>query len=125
MKKLFELENKSLVKLSDLNEISITPKPVERQKVSTCLRVFFEKTYSALLAHPSLNIDEVKDTAAFLKLVIKWWKILNIKAYGADVKHNDPIQAVVKNLDDERLNFLIEFGDIALKMAGPPGKRVK
>ena len=105
LKKLFELERKSLVKLSDLNETSIAPKPIERQKVSTCLRIFSEKTYSALLTHPSLDIAEVEDTAAFLKIVITWWKILNVKAYGADVRHNDPLRAVIENPDENRLLF--------------------
>ena len=109
LKKLFELESESHVKLSGLNEISIIPKPVEGQSI--CLRVFSEKTYSALLAHLSLNIDKVKDTAAFLKIVIKCWNILNGKAYGADVKHNDS--------DNKRLNFLLEFGDMALKWQDP------
>ena len=68
--KIFELEYKSLLKLSEWNEISINAKSVERQRVSSCLRVFSDKTYSALLTHPLLNVDEVKDTVAFLKLVI-------------------------------------------------------
>ena len=67
-KKLFELERKSLVKLSDLNATSIAPKPIiERQTVSTCLRIFLEKKYIALLTHLSSDIAEVEDTAAFLK----------------------------------------------------------
>ena len=109
LKKLFELERRSLVKLSDLNETSIAPKPIERQKVSTCLRIFSEKTCSALLTHPSLDIAEVEDTAAFLKIVITWWKILNVKAYGADVRHNDPLRAVIENPDDNRLLFLLQL----------------
>ena len=43
LKQLYHFESERL-KLSDLNEISIAPKPIERQQVSTCLRVFSEKT---------------------------------------------------------------------------------
>lgn len=48
---LMKLEQGSLVKLSDLDEVSVMPKPIERQKVSTCLKVFSEKTHQALLHH--------------------------------------------------------------------------
>ena len=44
LKQLYHFESERLVKLSDLNEISIIPKPIEKQWVSTCLRVFSEKT---------------------------------------------------------------------------------
>ena len=37
LKQLYSFESERLVKLSDLNEISIAPKPIEMQQVSTCL----------------------------------------------------------------------------------------
>ena len=37
-------ESEKLVKLPDLNEISIALKPIARQTVSICLRTFPEKT---------------------------------------------------------------------------------
>ena len=40
---LYQLESERLVKLSDLNEISIAPKRIERQQVSTCLECFVKK----------------------------------------------------------------------------------
>ena len=42
-KQLYHFESERLVKLADLNEISIAPKPIERQRVSSCLKVFSEK----------------------------------------------------------------------------------
>ena len=42
LKQLYNTESRSFLKLSDLNEISISPKPVERQCVLTVLRVFSE-----------------------------------------------------------------------------------
>ena len=43
LRKLFDLERLGLLKLFDLTEVSIAPKPIERQRVSTCLQVFLEK----------------------------------------------------------------------------------
>ena len=51
--KLYQLESGSLVKLSKLNEVVIEPKPVERQSVASCLRVFSDET--GLLNHPGMK----------------------------------------------------------------------
>ena len=91
----------------------------------TVLRVFSEKTYTALLQHPDMILSDVNDTDIFINKVIIWWKILNVKAIGADTRHNDPLQAVINNPDDNRLNLILQFGDMTLKMAGPKGKRIK
>ena len=69
--------------------------------------------------------SDVNDIAIFINKVIIWWKILNAKAIGADTRHNDPLQAVINNPDDNRLNLILQFGDMALKMAGPKGKCIK
>ena len=62
--------------MSKLNEVSIFPKPIECQKVSTCLRVFCDETLNALLNHPGVsNVEDVQNTAIFLKKVITWWKV--------------------------------------------------
>ena len=96
LKQLFELESGSMIKLSSLNEVAVAPKPVERQRVSSCLRVFCERTYHALLNHSGLS-DDKYDTAIFLNKVITWWKIINVKGKGADIRHNDPLQAVISD----------------------------
>ena len=49
LKQLYELESNGIVQMPKLNEVSIFPKPIERQKVSTCLRVFCDETLNALL----------------------------------------------------------------------------
>ena len=66
--KLYELESNSLVQLSRLNYVAVHPKPVERQRVSTCLRVFSEETIAAFESHEGINKNEVEDTVLFLKL---------------------------------------------------------
>ena len=125
LQKLFELERGNLVKLSDLNEMSIAPKPIERQRVSTCLKVFSEKTHTALLTHPLLDQNEVKDTAAFIYKVLRWWKILNVRSCETSVRRNDQLLGAISDPQDKRLTFLLEFGDMAKKMAGKQRSRVK
>ncbi|XP_076437845.1 uncharacterized protein LOC143277020 [Babylonia areolata] len=123
---LYKLECDSLVKMSDLDEVAVSPKPIERQKVSTCLKVFSEKTHQALLNHPRLEqTDEVKDTAAFILKVLTWWKIVNVKSEFMDDRRRDPLQAAISNPNDERLNTVLQFGEMALEMSGKQGKRQK
>ena len=119
------MERGGLLKLSDLTEVSIYPKPIERQRVSTYLQVFSEKTYAALLTHPSLKTDEVKDSAAFIAKVVKWWKILNVKSIALDIRKNDDNRAPAKDPQDHRLIFFLEFGDMCIRMAGKQGRRIK
>ena len=40
---LKEAESNSLLKLSKLNDVAVSPKPIERQSVSVCLRTFGTK----------------------------------------------------------------------------------
>ena len=91
LKQLYHFESERLVKLSDLNEISIAPKPIKGQQVSTCLRMFSEKTYNALLTQSGISVDK-NDTALFINKVFTWWKILNVKSLQIDKLHNDPLQ---------------------------------
>ena len=129
LKKLHELENLStnIVKMSHLDEISVYPKPIERQKVFTCLKVFCDETYNALLLHPGMSdVENVQDTAIFIKKVLTWWKIINVKGPGAGIRHNDPLEEVIRDPRDTRLDFLLEFGNMCEKMMpGKGGKRIK
>ena len=63
--------------MSKLTEVSVYPKPIERQSVAACLRVFCEVTCTAIINHPGMrNVDGRENTAAFIKIVVNRWKIL-------------------------------------------------
>ena len=95
-----ESESNSGVRgLSNLNEVSVRPKPVERQRVSTCLRVFCEETITALQVYPAVTVTE--GTILFMKKVLDMWKILNVRTIKKDIRYQDPLQAVITSPDDE------------------------
>ena len=100
--RLFNLEQESSLNdsgvrgLSTLNETSVKPKPIERQKVSTCLRVFSEETAVALRSYPGIDHTEVEETALFIETVVKMWKILNVRSEGKDVRKNDILASPIK-----------------------------
>ena len=72
-----------------------------------------------------VNADGAADTAIFIHKVLSWWKIVNVKSKYMHVRHNDSLQAAISNSCDTRLSTLLQFGDMALQMAGKQGKRQK
>ena len=62
------------------------------------------------------NVDGREHTAAFVKIIVNWWKILNVKSIGVDVRFNNKSQAVVQEPLDERLKVILQFGKMALQM---------
>ena len=109
------------MKLSDLDEIAVSPKPAERQKVTTVLKVFSDKTVAALQC--SSQLGNVNDTVIFIQLVLEWWGIVNVRMPGLGTRLNDQLRAEITEPDDPRLQTLLKFGEMALKMAGKQGKR--
>ena len=66
---LFKLGAEGLVKMLKLMEVSVYPKPIERQTVATCLRVFCKETYTAIINQPGMRNDDGREnTAAFIKM---------------------------------------------------------
>ena len=54
--------------------------PIVKQSVATCLRAFCEETYTAIINRPGMrNVDGREHTAAFIKTVVNWWKILIVR----------------------------------------------
>ena len=100
--------------MSKLTEISVDPKPIERQKVSTVLKVFCDETYSALKVH--LSMENVEGTLDFLYLFITFWKIVNVRTQYADIAKRDPYKAVIRSSEYENLQKLLEIGDVVMKM---------
>lgn len=124
LKTLFQVEKDAIIKLSKLNETAIFPKPIERQNVSTCLRVFCDETLAALKTHPSM--ENVDDTTVFLSIFIKFFKIVNVKGRYEDICTRDKYRAVFSSNNDKRLNFLLNLAGMVEKMApDKQGQRIK
>ena len=119
---LFRLEASHCVSLSRLDSKSINPKPIERQNVTTCLRVFSDETLAALKTHPAVNQDEVRGTAAFIKIFIDLWKILNVHSLSEANRLRDQNRAVFTSPDDPRLASLISIAEMTEAMNANNGK---
>ena len=70
---------------------------------------------TAIIKHPGTrNVDGRENKATFTKIVVNWWKILNVKSISVDFMFHDKLQAVVQDLLDERLNTSLRFDEMAL-----------
>ena len=67
------------------------------------------------MKHSSFNHPD--DTIEFLKKLVNFFKIANIKGQVKDVHTNDETRAVLSSPDDERLNFLLSIADMVVKMS--------
>ena len=110
--KLYELESNNLVILSRLNSTAVRPNPIERQNVLLCLRVFCDETLSALRTHPQMKELAVEGTVSFIEIFTKAWKILNVTSTYSDTRLRDSSRAVISEMSDARLNYLLAIADM-------------
>ena len=64
-------------------------------------------------------------TVVFLRKVITWWTIINVKNKRIDSRNRQPLQAVMSDPNDHRLCYIQQFGDMCSYMAGRQGKRIR
>ena len=70
IRQLQKCEDGELIKMSKLTFQAANPKPIERQRVETCLKVFCDETKEALINHPGMQKENVDGTVIFLEKVI-------------------------------------------------------
>ena len=78
------------------------------------------KTYSVVI-HPCI----MNETICFLEKVTKFWKIFSVKEIYGDTRFLDPCKRVILEELDINLQYLLDFGDMTLKMSGKQGCRIK
>ena len=76
---------------------------VTRIAVSTCLCVFSKETVTALEIHGKKHNLDDSGTVVFIRIVVKWWTILNVKNKGIDIRKRQTLQAVISDPEDSRL----------------------
>ena len=120
LKKLHQSEVGNLLRLSKLTHNAVYTTPVEKQNVVLCLQVFCDETIAALEGFSQSQGLRTEGTILFLKLIVKFWKMVNVHSKGLDVRLNDERRAVISSADDERLSFLTNLASIANQMMYDP-----
>ncbi|GFO12733.1 transposable element p transposase [Plakobranchus ocellatus] len=125
IRQLQKCEDGQLCIMSRLTYQAANPKPIERQRVETCLKVFCNETKEALIEHPELRKENVDGTVLFLEKVITFFKIMNVKSLYEDQKQNNPLRAAISSPHDKQLQILTDFAHFADKLKRFQGKRIK
>ena len=108
IKEVYHLEKEKNIRLGfKLNESTIFPSSIQRQKVPLALNIFDETTSSAV---SSLVVDSTS-TCNFLGLVNKFWKIFNINNPKKGFYKNDAVSLPFRTSSDQRLDFLSDLAD--------------
>ena len=102
MRDLYREENRKILKISTLDQVAVYPKPIERQNVMRCLKVFGEKTTLTLANYGKRHNVEMSGTVTFINKVNTWWTILNVKSTGMDMRKRQPLQDAIPDTGDPR-----------------------
>ena len=107
---VYNMEKGKLLKLASLlTSAAINPTNIERQKVYLALKIFDEKTAAALRVLGS----QADETADFIDIIVKFWKIFNINTTSKYKDLCDPFSKPFDNLKSEndlgRINWLSDF----------------
>ena len=80
IRKFQKLEDGNLVKMLKLTYVGANLKPIERQKVDTCLKVFCDETVNVLKFHSGMQVENFDGTVTLITKIIKFWEIVNVKS---------------------------------------------
>ena len=81
---LYKCERENILKTTPLTMSAVYPTPLQRQNVKHVTNVFNDKVVTAL------ELKQKHGTANFIKQVLQWWKIVNVKGQGEVERFNDP-----------------------------------
>ena len=117
LKELCNIDATKDVRLSKLTKATVCPSSMEKQKVSLVLNVFWDNTVAALQTS-AFSTASWKDTASFISMVLKLWKLLNCKTPVQHIHKQDPHCIPIDNGEkgQKGLQKLIEWANIASTM---------
>lgn len=111
VKKLHELEYDKILKFGySINLKALFPSYLERQNVKLSLKIFNNFVIEALKGFGS-NIPHSQDTADFIKIITKWWSIVNVKTplKGKHLRDIYQEPMVKKSFSNSQLDPKLEF----------------
>ena len=98
------------MKSTGLNFVTLFPNNFEKQKVSLALNIFNEKTVAAL------RQEKGEETARFIELVVRLWRMLNIKSRKAGKRLNNPDRNPFNSPNDKGFDFLRSLARMVKEM---------
>ena len=93
-------------------DLSCFSGPIERQNVQLAQSVFDESTVNALLFYGNKGRPEFLETAKFLKIILDWWKTVNVKSKFHGQRKRDHLRdPITKDNLVEKTSFLRGYVD--------------
>ena len=114
LKELYQIEQTKMVKMAyQLNDKCLNPQPIEKSNVSLAASVFSESTRNATQFYVNNGYPHCEGTLEFLKIISKWWDILNVKSTSKG-KHkrdinSDPITNTNYNVVAEFFKKIVDW----------------
>ncbi|XP_040079545.3 uncharacterized protein LOC115308291 [Ixodes scapularis] len=117
LRELHSKEQDQLIKSAPtLSMKALHPSNMERQNVKLALKVFSPSTIAALeTCGLRLGLEYAAGTAEFLKIVERWWSIVNVKTCNKGRRLRDDFQSPVTSLSGPQIEYLtnvIEWLDL-------------
>ncbi|XP_035212330.1 uncharacterized protein LOC118186362 [Stegodyphus dumicola] len=128
LKKLYNIEQQHSIKIAPaLSKKVLYPTSLERQNVSTAVKLFDEKTVAALHVELKENKtgygETVRGTKYFIEIILKWWSIVNVKHPRKGLHLADPNREPVFSINDDKIKFLENFCTWLIKWNGDDRKK--
>ena len=107
VRQLYDSEKDSIVKMAPgLNRKALFPSNLERQNVKLALKIFDEKLIVALDHFGQHTGKDVSGTRSFVSIILKLWKILNVKSVDKGYRKRDTDSNPIHESSDGRVLFL-------------------
>ena len=113
IRKLQKMEDGKLVNIIKLTYGAASSKPIERQKVGTCLIVFCDETVNAL----GMQDENIYVSVTLITKITEFWKIVNVKSSFEGLRLNDSLLDVISSVTYLRLEDLMKIAELAVSMA--------
>ena len=94
-----------------LTSKALNPSNLERQDVKLVLQVFNPHVAEALTARTGeVDFQHAAATADFIKIILRWWSIVNVKTPSKGFHHRNVYEEPMSNqTDDPKASFLSAF----------------
>ncbi|KAH9375571.1 hypothetical protein HPB48_009423 [Haemaphysalis longicornis] len=114
VKDAYNLESEQLLLYGyTFSRKAVYPTDIEKQNVKLALQVFSESGPNALrVIGAKHNLKHHEETASFIDVIVRWWKVVNVKTPFKGLRLRDDLQKpVCPSPFDPRVSFLNDFLD--------------
>ncbi|KAH6925859.1 hypothetical protein HPB50_011306 [Hyalomma asiaticum] len=114
IKDAYNLECDQLLRYGyTISRKAISPTDIEKQNVALALQIFAESGPNAIrVVGGKHKLNHYEETATFIDIIVKWWKVVNVKTPFKGFRLRDEFQKrVFPSSRDPKVSFLYDLLD--------------